>query len=270
MDNSVKAVIVEGDIEYRKLYIDTIQSLGAQIISSTGDPMTALKTIIENQPKILIMDIVLPGIDGIEYITTVKSLAPATNIIIITNLINETVMKQCNSLGVARYTNKPLKQDMISFILSQYIGFESVRKNIKPISDIIENMSNETLEKTLLELKLPFHIKGTLFTRCALRFMIKQNVPFEKILITKDIYPTVAKECDTTPSKVERGIRYCIDYILENETMDIISPDKYGVNIDGNHKLSNAKFLMILARHVLDKLEETNSCDDIVSINVRS
>ena len=93
--------------------------------------------------------------------------------------------------------------------------------------------------------------------------------PLDKILITKEVYPTVAKECNTTPSKVERAIRYCVNFILEKETMDIVSPDKYGVNINGNHKLSNSKFLMILARHVLDKLAEANACDDISILNMR-
>ena len=59
------------------------------------------------------------------------------------------------------------------------------------------------------------------------------------------------------------------EYILENETMDLIRPDKYGVDIDGNHKLSNAKFLIILANHVLTRLEETCCCDDLVSMNIR-
>ena len=270
MENLVEAVIVENDPEYRKLYIDTIQALGAKVISSSNDPMAALKVVTEKQPKILIMDIVLQGVDGIEYIRTVRSLAPATHIIVISYLINETVIKQCENLGIARYVNKPIKQDMISFIISQHIGFDSIRKNVKVISDVIDGINEDALESILLELQLPFHIRGTLFTRCALRFMINQHVPLEKILITKEIYPTVAKECNTTPSKVERGIRYCVDYILENETMDIVSPDKYGVDIDGNHKLSNAKFLIILARHVLSRLEETNSCDDLVPISLRS
>lgn len=270
MENLVEAVIVESDHEYRKLYIETVQSLGANVLSSSCDPIAALKIITEKQPKVLIMDIVLPGIDGIEYIRTIRSIAPATHIIVVTYLVNETIEKQCEDLGIARYVNKPMKADMISFIISQYIGFESIRKNVKSVSDVIAGVNEDALESILLELQLPFHIRGTLFTRCALRFMINQHMPFEKILITKEIYPTVAKECNTTPSKVERGIRYCVDYILENETMDIVSPDKYGVDIDGNHKLSNAKFLIILARHVLSRLEETNSCDDLVSMSLRS
>ncbi len=269
MENIIESVIVEKDPQYRKLYINTVQSLGASVLSSSGDPMTALKIIAEKQPKILIMDIVLSGIDGIEYIRTVRSIAPATSIIIITDLVNETVLKQCTESGVARYVNKPLNADMISFIISQHIGFESVRKNVKPISDAIYGVNEEALENILLELNLPFHIRGTLFTRTALKYMINLHTPFENILITKDIYPTVAKQCNSTPSKVERGIRYCIEYILENETMDLIRPDKYGVDIDGNHKLSNAKFLIILANHVLTRLEETCCCDDLVSMNIR-
>ena len=121
MGNIIESVIVEKDPQYRKLYISTVQSLGASVLSSSGDPMTALKIIAEKQPKILIMDIVLSGIDGIEYIRTVRSIAPATSIIIITDLVNETVLKQCTESGVARYVNKPLNADMISFIISQHI-----------------------------------------------------------------------------------------------------------------------------------------------------
>ena len=93
--------------------------------------------------------------------------------------------------------------------------------------------------------------------------MVKRNIAFESISITKDIYPMVAKECNTTASKVERSIRYCIEFILENETMDLISPEKYGVNIKGNYKLSNSKFLIILANYVLQQLTSSVKCDSI-------
>ena len=265
----VEAVILENDVNYRNVYISCFKKLGANVISSTADPMSALKIIAERQPKLLIMDIVLPEVDGFEFAKTVRALAPATKILILTYLVNDRISKDCEKIGVERYINKPIKPDLISFIISQYVGFETVRKNFKPIAKAVSSVDEAILDRILQELQLPFHIQGTRYTRVAIKYMLKQEVPLDKILITKEVYPTVAKECNTTPSKVERAIRYCVNFILEKETMDIVSPDKYGVNINGNHKLSNSKFLMILARHVLDKLAEANACDDISILNMR-
>jgi len=263
MGNDINVVIIDNDINYRKIYMDCVKSLGGEVVLSTSEPMRSLDFVVEKQPKMLIMDIVLPGYDSLEYIRTVKEVSPNTVIIVITHFINDCIENMCIELGVSRYLHKTSRTDIISFVISQYIGFTHIKKNLKRVSDSVRNMNDDLIDEILQNLRLPFHIKGTHYTKVAVKDMVQRNVAFEEISITKDIYPTVAKKCNTTVSRVERSIRYCIEFILENETMDLISPEKYGVNIKGNHKLSNSKFLIILANYVMRQLNLSVNNDDI-------
>ena len=263
MEKNINVVIVDSDINYRKIYMDCVKSLGAEVSLSTSEPMRSLDFIVEKHPKILIMDIVMPGYDSLEYISTIREVSPDTNIIVITHFINDYIEKMWMDLGVVRYLHKTVQSDIISFVISQQIGFDHIKKNCRKLSDSVSEINDALIDEILQNLRLPFHIKGTLYTKVAVKDMVKRNIAFESISITKDIYPMVAKECNTTASKVERSIRYCIEFILENETMDLISPEKYGVNIKGNYKLSNSKFLIILANYVLQQLTSSVKCDSI-------
>ncbi len=255
MEDNINVVIVDSDITYRELYMDGLKTLGVNDILSTSQPMISLDYIMVKHPKILIMDIVLPGYDSLEYIRTVRELSPETSIIVVTHFINGCIEKMCLDLGVVKYLRKTDHPDNFSFVISQYIGFEYIRKNYHYVSKSVTETSDERIDEILQSLNLPFHIKGTLYTKMAVKEMIKQNNDFESISITKEIYPIVAKFCNTTVSKVERGIRYCIEFILENETMNILSFDKYSINAKGNYRLSNSKFLISLANYVLKQTD---------------
>ncbi len=254
MGKNINVVIVDSDVTYRELYMDGLKSLGVNDILSTSQPLSSLDYIMVKHPKILIMDIVLPGYDSLEYIRTVRELSPETSIIVVTHFINGCVEKMCLELGIVKYLRKTDHSDNIFLIISQYIGIEYIRKNYHGISESVCEINEDIIEEVFRNLNLPFHIKGTLYTKIAVKEMIKQSADFELISITKEIYPIVAKACNTTVSKVERGIRYCIEFILENETIDIPSFNKYTIDAKGNYKLSNSKFLIFIASYVLKQI----------------
>ena len=254
MENNISVAIIDSDISYREIYMDCLKSLGSTVSISVSEPFRSLDFIMEKQPKLLIMDIVMPGYDSFKYIHTIREISPDTNIIIISYFMNECFEKMCSDLGVVEYLHKPIQTETLSLIFSQYIGLTHDIDHYKQKSYYSKVINDSLIDEILQNLNLPLHIKGSLYTKVAVKYMIKRNTAFESISVTKDIYPTVAKACNTTVSKVERSIRYCIEFILENETMDIISSEKYRVNDKGNYKISNSKFLIILENHVVRQL----------------
>ena len=150
MEKNINVVIVDSDINYRKIYMDCVKSLGAEVSLSTSEPMRSLDFIVEKHPKILIMDIVLPGYDSLEYISTIREVSPDTNIIVITHFINDYIEKMCMDLGVVRYLHKTVQSDIISFVISQQIGFDHIKKNCRKLSDSVSEINDALINHLLL------------------------------------------------------------------------------------------------------------------------
>lgn len=67
----------------------------------------------------------------------------------------------------------------------------------------------ERIDQILLELGVPERVYGYRYLQVALREVVKD--PELAFLITKVLYPMIAKECDTTKSRAERAIRHAIE-----------------------------------------------------------
>ncbi len=79
----------------------------------TGDD--ALKNIIENQFDVVITDLKLPDVNGLELLKKIKGMAKDTPVIVISAYFSEPIMDDIKKYGVFRCVNKPFEiNDIIS------------------------------------------------------------------------------------------------------------------------------------------------------------
>ena len=65
--------------------------------------------------------------------------------------------------------------------------------------------------------------------------------------ITKELYPSIAKKCNTTPSRVERAIRHAIEVAWSRGKMDTIN-ELFGYTINtGKGKPTNSEFIALIS-----------------------
>lgn len=100
------------------------------------------------------------------------------------------------------------------------------------------------------KLGVPSHVKGYHYIKAALPMMLEVHSRGETIQVTKVLYPTIAKQFNTTASRVERAIRHAVQ-----RTFDVISSDVYDdVFGELNHMVAqptNSQFLTICAGYLL-------------------
>lgn len=78
------------------------------------DGETALQMASEDEPDVMILDLKMPGIDGIEVLRRIKATQPEIEVIILTGHGNETDRETCMQLGAFAYLNKPVDIDVLS------------------------------------------------------------------------------------------------------------------------------------------------------------
>lgn len=119
-------------------------------------------------------------------------------------------------------------------------GQDTIMKNTGPVRDLEKDVTD-----MIHEIGVPAHIKGYQYLREAIMMSVEDNEMLSSI--TKVLYPSIAKKCQTTPSRVERAIRHAIEVAWSRgrmETLDAL----FGYTINtGKGKPTNSEFIALIA-----------------------
>jgi two-component system response regulator (stage 0 sporulation protein A) len=258
--NYIKVLIAKRDkreVEHLKNIIS--EAGGLYYIGDCDNGRDALSYILEKNPDVVIMDEVLPEKDVLEIINDVSG---RKNI------------KTCRFIiNAPRGHGKYLKflysctNDMVYIgVLEPGAGSREVKD---AIYDIMKNRSSHKVFTTdsgdeagveleqivtdiIHEIGVPAHIKGYQYLRSAI-VMSVQDIDILNS-ITKQLYPAISKEYDTTPSRVERAIRHAIEVAWGRGKMDTIN-ELFGYTVNaGKGKPTNSEFIALIADKIrLDK-----------------
>lgn len=125
MDNSQKKIlIVEDDQFLREFYQELLQKEG-YFVDAAGDGETALSKIRTNEYHLVLLDLMLPKKDGLQILRDLK-IVPAKSfdviIVILTNLGQDSIIKQCFELGADGYLIKSaLNPDQVLAEVKSYL-----------------------------------------------------------------------------------------------------------------------------------------------------
>src|SRR6267142_6974642 len=118
-----RVLIVEDDPDMRSFYADYLSRV--YNVETASDGEEGLKKLAERPFDLLLLDIMLPKLDGIEFLkkkNTQPSIAPIPTVML-TNLSNEDIIKQCFKLGAKQYIFKSeTSPDKILLTLSQALS----------------------------------------------------------------------------------------------------------------------------------------------------
>lgn len=100
----------------------------------------------------------------------------------------------------------------------------------------------------LHEIGVPAHIKGYQYVREAIRLCAEDPKMIERV--TKDLYPTIAKDFETTSSRVERAIRHAIEIAWDRGDIDVLN-SYFGYTIHNDRgKPTNSEFIAMLSDRI--------------------
>lgn len=225
------------------------------VLGMTGNGQECVSYIRDHEVDVLFVDALLPVYDGVEIVKKIKKdNLKVKKIVLMCCFLNESMMRSMERLAVDYVVLKPfdfkLMADRVTEIMS---GLDNGRQ----ISLINEILSDEEKEKSrsvrleseitsiLHEIGIPAHIKGYMYLRSAI---LKTYLDADFIgQITKVLYPSVAKEYQTTPSRVERAIRHSIEVAWNRGNIDVID-DIFGYTISSSKaKPTNSEFIAMIS-----------------------
>jgi DNA-binding NarL/FixJ family response regulator len=129
---SISVSIVEDDAGLRENLVRLIEnSPGFRCASQHASAESALKEISHANPEVVLMDINLPGLNGVECVRRLKPMLPGTQIIILTAYNKIEHIYDALSVGATGYLLKQTKpDDLLAAIRDVYEGGSPINSSI--------------------------------------------------------------------------------------------------------------------------------------------
>lgn len=213
--------------------------------------LEAWELIQTNEPDLVILDVVMPNLDGLSILERInaQTIMKRPKIIMVTAFRNESITHQAMMLGVDYFFLKPLDLDVLCKrirSLTQDIALAAPSQFL-PINNPVGSELNLVGEVTTImhQIGIPAHVKGYQYIRDAILMVVED---FSLLgAVTKELYPSIAKKYNTAPSRVDRGIRHAIELAWERGQTDILKRIfGYSMNIE-LQKPTNSEFIALLA-----------------------
>lgn len=139
MSNNV--LIIDDSILIQKALTKLIgQNKDFCVVAAVSTGEEAIRLCKEQKPDLVFIDVMLPGMDGLETSRNIKNISPDTDICIISAYQSIKLMKEAFGLNIKAYLNKPFSAEEIHAILTEYktkdrIDSEKVLEQIDEIVD---------------------------------------------------------------------------------------------------------------------------------------
>jgi two-component system response regulator (stage 0 sporulation protein A) len=222
-----------------------------EVVCMATDGEETLRCIRQYNPDIVVLDIIMPRLDGIAVQERLKDMPFTPKIVIFSALGMDYITRQALALGADAYFLKPFNLDVFIRRLRTLMG-GTREQQLNRSKLLTDEEIDRRITEMLHRLAVAPHLKGYRYIKQAIISVINEKGMLDSI--TYKIYPAIAGSFGTTPTRVERAIRSAIENAWDRCRVDTIE-QVFGYSLDENKgKPSNSEFIAMVAdKVILDK-----------------
>jgi two-component system, chemotaxis family, chemotaxis protein CheY len=127
MNFTGKILLVDDEIHIRKYIGLILKQLGRPIILEAGNGKEALEIYQADRPDLVLLDVNMPIMDGMETLQNLMKLDPECVVIMLTSLANRESVERALEYGAVNYIRKDTPKDEIAKALAETIDASSKR-----------------------------------------------------------------------------------------------------------------------------------------------
>ena len=240
MENRITVLLADTGEEFRILLRRSLEETGEfTVVDETGDGMEALELIRTRKPDLVLLDMMLPSLDGLGLLGMLPE-EDRPQIIAVSSLCNDATVTQALEKGVCYFMAKPVHVPSL---------LEQMRRALTPdASPTVGTDLEGQVSAIIHEIGVPAHIKGYQYVREAIIVAVEDMDVINAV--TKVLYPEVAKRFGTTPSRVERAIRHGIEVAWDRGDLDTLQ-HYFGYTVNSaKGKPTNSEFIAMIADRI--------------------
>ncbi len=244
MTNKIRIMITKEDKEFERQCEKFLSSAHFDVIFVEKDGSKISELIRKHKPDIVLLDVFMQKIDALGVLGKLKEENIEKPLVaLMSSIDNPAFHNELIQAGADYYFLRPFDFEVMVERLKQLIGWSKkdstslVKKEAHSLETVISDI--------MREIGVPAHIKGYQYLRESIMLVIEK--PDLIHAVTKELYPTIAKNNTTTSSRVERAIRHAIEVAWDRGDVDVLS-SYFGYTIlNSRGKPTNSEFIAMIS-----------------------
>ena len=149
----IRLVLADDESIIRMDLKEMLTSLGYVVVGEAGDGRSAVNLARELRPDLVVMDIQMPDLDGIDAARelTEENIAP---VLLLTAYSQQELVERAKQAGVVGYIVKPFRESdlapAIEVALARYREFQAMRSELQDTQEVLETRKVVERAKGLL------------------------------------------------------------------------------------------------------------------------
>ena len=267
-ESNIKVIIADDNDDFCDILNEYLfYQKGIVVTGIAKDGVQAIKLIEERKPDLVILDIIMPFINGLGVLEGLNKMKLTTkpHIIVLSAVGSEITTKRAVALGADCYIVKPFDMELFVKKIREIVDSTIYNKGLKKIitncdkaktsmeSKNKKNNITTQITNIINEIGVPDNTKGYMYLKEAINILVTDSKFSSSV--KKELYPLVGKKFNTTASRVERAMNYAIDVTWSNRQVQKINKT-FGYTISyKKDKPANIDFIVM----VVDKLRTQNA-----------
>jgi len=241
MERKKLILVADANEEFRRLLADAVEhEPDLALAAETGSGAEAVRLVAETAPDVIVMDLVLSHMDGLEVLNTLGTMEPRPKILVLSSFSTGAIGDRAAQAGANYFMIKPCNLTSVLERVRQLCG-DGLPTDGEDHARSLES----TVTAIIHEIGVPAHIKGYQYLREAIMIAVEDMDVINAV--TKILYPEVAKHFGTTASRVERAIRHAIEVAWDRGDLETLQK-YFGYTVsNAKGKPTNSEFIAMIA-----------------------
>ncbi len=260
MKEKIKVLVADDNEDFARTLVSYLEAQNdMEVIGVAKDGNEAVDIISNITPDVIILDVIMPHLDGIGVLERINSMNLENRpiCIMLSAVGQDKITQRAMSLGAEYYIVKPFDINLLMKRIRDLKYYRPIQNNNAFVSreikqqyiSVQDEKDEENLEALVTniihEVGVPAHIKGYQYLREAIMMVVKDIDVINQI--TKSLYPQIAQKYTTTPSRVERAIRHAIEVAWSRGQTEVVE-NIFGYTVSAaKGKPTNSEFIAMIA-----------------------
>ena len=164
MDQRKTVLLADAGEEFRTLLREEMEKTGEFSVEIARDGNEILKRVKERMPDLLVMDVMLPGMDGISVLRQLQKQGDAPMTILVSGFVSDRMLAEASELGAAYFLPKPFET---AALLDKMRGLflKAPQESLPSLKTMVTSVIHE--------IGVPAHIKGYQYLREAIMITVR-------------------------------------------------------------------------------------------------
>ena len=244
LERRIKVLVADAGEEFRRILVEQLESeAGIEVVGATGDGEEALRLTESAAPDVLVMDLVLIQMDGVDVLQMLAKREERPKVLVLSGFARGSVAELAAATGADYYMLKPCRLTAVAARVRQLAALRDTEDSGD--GDERSGKLENVVTSIIHEIGVPAHIKGYQYLREAISIAVGDMDVINAV--TKILYPEVAKRFGTTASRVERAIRHAIEVAWDRGDLETLQK-YFGYTVsNAKGKPTNSEFIAMIA-----------------------